>query len=71
MKAWEFEIVAIRQTNAPTSGHKDSWYRYTIANQLSEITGTRRGSRDEVMAFVKASLQRLNNRDKVTTYSKN
>lgn len=70
MATWEFEIVAIQKTGAPVSELKGNWYQYTIANRITEITGTRRGSRDEVISFVKSSLQRLNARHKAVTFSK-
>lgn len=70
MSTLEFEIVTLRQTHPPTPDHKGSWYQYTIANRISEITGTRCGTKDEVMAFVKASLHRLNNRHKSASFTK-
>ncbi len=68
--SWKFELVTVRQTSPPIPDDKNSWYQYTIANQTSEITGTRRGSRHEVEAFITASLHRLNNRHKAATFSK-
>ena len=70
MAMWEFEIVDIQKTKPPVSELKGNWYQYTIANRITEITGTRRGSRDEVISFVKSSLQRLNTRHKAVTFSK-
>lgn len=70
MRTWEFEIVTLKQAKPPVQEYQGSWYQYTIANHITEITGTRRGSRDEVMAFVKTSLQRLNTRHKAALFSK-
>lgn len=70
MDTWEFEIITLRQSSPPVPGHKGSWYRYTIANHITEITGTRRGSREEVMDFVKSSLQRLNTRNRTVDFGK-
>jgi hypothetical protein len=68
MGNWEFEIVAMQKTNPPLPGHKGSWYRYTIANRITEITGTRRGTRAEVFAFLNSSLQRLNARHRTVSF---
>ena len=59
---WKFDIIGIEKAAAPTTQTDGHWYRYTIANRITEITGTRRGSRDEVARFVQASVERLNNR---------
>lgn len=67
---WEFEIVNVEKTRPPTGNGKGHWYQYTIANRITEITGMRRGSKDEVMNFVKSSVQRLNNRHKAVSFSK-
>ncbi len=70
MGSWEFEIVTIQQIKPPLPEYRGRWYQYTIANHITEITGTRRGSMDEVMAFVQTSLQRLNRRHTVCTFCK-
>lgn len=59
---WNFELVTIRKTQPPTSSAGGSWYHYTIANQITTVSGCRRGSRAEVMNFIKSTIQRLNNR---------
>ena len=59
---WKFDIVGIEKTSPPVEQGSGHWYRYTIANHITEITGTRRGSREEVARFVQASVERLNNR---------
>lgn len=66
---WEFEIVVIEKT-APPQQQPGNWYRYTIANRITEISGLRRGSRDEVAQFVCSSVQRLNTRHKAPTFSR-
>ncbi len=65
---WEFEIVAIEQT-APPVPQRGDWYRYTIANRITEISGTRCGSREEVDRFVRSSVQRLNSRHLAPSFS--
>lgn len=67
---WEFEIVNVQKTKPPASAPKGHWYHYTIANRITEISGMRRGSKEEVMNFVKSSIQRLNNRHKSPAFSK-
>lgn len=59
---WDFEVVTVAKTTSPYNDRKGNWYRYTIANRVTEITGTRCGNRDEVLHFVNSSIQRLNNR---------
>ena len=67
---WEFEIVTIEKAAPPTASPADPWYRYTIANRITEISGVRRGSRDEVAQFVSHSVQRLNARHKLPSFSR-
>jgi hypothetical protein len=59
---WDFEVVSVAKTRPPKSGHQGNWYRYTIANRITEITGTRRGSKEEVLSFAHRSIERLNSR---------
>lgn len=66
---WKFEIVNVERTQAPLADQRGNWYRYTIANHVTEITGTRCGNRNEVMNFVKMSIQRLNNRHRAASFS--
>lgn len=67
---WQFEVVNFEKTQAPMPGNSGNWYQYTIANNITEITGIRRGSRAEVLNFVKSSIERLNTRHKTSTFSK-
>lgn len=67
---WKFELVTIEKTRAPDSDRNAPWYRYTIANRITEISGMRRGSKAEVADFVKASIQRLNNRHRAAAFGK-
>lgn len=66
---WQFEVVAVEKTQPPVPDNRGNWYQYTIANHITEITGVRRGSRTEVMSFVKSSIERLNSRHKAATFS--
>lgn len=59
---WNFELVTIRKTPPPESNEQGSWYHYTIANQITSVNGYRRGSKAEVLNFIKSSIQRLNTR---------
>jgi len=67
---WKFEVVAVEKTRPPMPGNKGNWYQYTIANDITEIKGVRRGSRTEVMNFVKSSIDRLNTRHLAPAFSK-
>lgn len=67
---WEFELVQLEKSQAAERKRGENWYRYTIANRITEINGTRRGSRAEVLSFVYSALQRLNNRHKTTSFTK-
>lgn len=59
---WEFEVVSVAKARPPVNDRQGHWYRYTIANRITEITGTRRGSKEEVLSFVHSSIERLNSR---------
>ena len=67
---WEFEIVAIEKTRPPVVNQPGNWYRYTIANRITEITGMRCGTKTEVDQFVRSSVQRLNTRHKSPSFSR-
>jgi hypothetical protein len=66
---WDFEVVNVSKAQPPVSDRKGKWYRYTIANRVTEITGTRRGTKEEVQSFVSNSIQRLNNRHNGPSFS--
>lgn len=70
MRTWEFEIVAIQKIKPSIPKYKGSWYQYTIVNRITEITGTLRGSREELFTFLKSSLHRLKTREKAISFSK-
>lgn len=55
-----FEIVDISEADSGDANER--WYRYEIANTITRVSGRRRGSREEVTAFVQACIQRLNSR---------
>ena len=57
---WDFELVTIKKAQPPTAQEKGCWYHYTIANQITSVSGHRRGSRAEVKQFVDSCIQRLN-----------
>ena len=67
---WEFEVVTIEKAQAPVANQAGNWYRYTIANRITEISGMRCGTKDEVAQFVRYSVQRLNTRHKASSYSR-
>jgi len=59
---WEYELVVMERAAPPTVEEKGSWYRYTIANRITSVSGQRRGSKAEVTQFVTSTIQRLNTR---------
>lgn len=59
---WDFELVTIEKAPPPLAEAQGSWYRYTIANRITSVSGQRRGSKAEVAQFVNATIQRLNTR---------
>lgn len=59
---WEFELVTIEKAPPPVAEAQGSWYRYTIANRITSVSGQRRGSKAEVTQFVNYTIQRLNTR---------
>ena len=59
---WDFELVTLEKTQPPVNGDTGSWYRYVIANKITEVSGHRRGSKREVTEFVVSNIKRLNAR---------
>ncbi len=59
---WDFELVSMEKTRPPLGDEKGNWYQYTIANQITMVSGCRRGSKAEVSKFVELTLKRLNAR---------
>lgn len=59
---WDFELVTLEKTTPPAAQKGGNWYRYIIANRITSVSGTRRGSHREVSQFVRGCIQRLNSR---------
>ena len=59
---WDFELVTLEKTQPPVNGDTGSWYRYVIANKITEVSGQRRGTRREVTDFIDSNIKRLNAR---------
>lgn len=57
---WNFEIITISESDNESAGEK--WFHYEIGNHITRVSGRRRGTREEVTAFVEASVRRLNTR---------
>lgn len=57
-----FKVAAVERIQAPSGSGDDPWYRYVVANQVTTITGQRRGSKEAVMEHAKSFVERLNSR---------
>jgi hypothetical protein len=59
----DFSIVSIRKSNPPQEFMDDDvWHQYIIANEITTISGVRKGSIKEVTSYVQNCVQRLNMR---------
>jgi hypothetical protein len=54
-----YEIVSVEKAQGPDGGRGDDWYRYVINSPGSPITGFRRGTRKEVMQYVREYAEKL------------
>jgi hypothetical protein len=54
-----YEIVSVEKAQGPDGGRGDDWYRYVINSPGSPITGFRRGTRKEVMQYVRDYAEKL------------
>lgn len=59
---WDFQLIALEERVTPWGEDSAGWYYYSIANRISSVTGYRRGTKSEVMEFVHATVERLNQR---------
>lgn len=59
---WDFRVNRIKASVPPSPDSAGTWYEYEIANHITTITGTRKGSKREVQDYVRYCVNRLNNR---------
>lgn len=57
-----FKVTSVEKTGAPDGGQGQDWYRYILENNRSTITGQRRGSRKDVLAYATQYAEQLNAR---------
>ena len=62
---WNFTVISINKTEPPEAGSKESWYQYSIANEITTITGKRKGKKSDVTSYIEECIERLNMRHKV------
>ena len=61
----DFSIITIRKVAAPVKQEGgDVWHQYVIGNEITTITGTRKGGIKEVTGYVNSCVERLNLRFK-------
>ena len=57
-----FKVSSVEKINAPDGGREQDWYRYILDSGRSTITGQRRGSRKDVLAYATQCTEQLNAR---------
>lgn len=57
-----FKVARVEKTAAPNGGQGQDWYRYVLESGRSTITGKRRGSRKDVLAYATRCTEQLNAR---------
>jgi RNA recognition motif-containing protein len=55
-----YEVVSVEKAVMPAGTEGDDWYRYVLSSGRSRITGFRRGSRGEVMAYASQCVEEFN-----------
>ena len=58
----EYFIVKIEKADLPSLSSSDDCYRYVVANTVSEVTGYRQGSKEEVNDYCSILVEDLNQR---------
>lgn len=57
-----FVLERVEKTSMPDSGDGQSWYRYVLRNGRSTITGQRKGTLKDVVAYAKRCAEQINTR---------
>lgn len=68
-----YHVVSIEKTeDIPHSdAHEGNWYRYTITNGVSTISGCRSGKLGEVREYLNDVIQRMNSGYNIKSSTKN
>ena len=59
-KHLEYTVRTLEKADLPSSDPGNVFYRYVIANTVSEVTGYRQGTKREVMAYCSTLIDDLN-----------
>lgn len=57
-----FKVASVDKISAPDGGEGQDWYRYVLDSGRSMISGQRRGSRKDVLAYAAQCVEQLNTR---------
>ena len=57
-----FKVARVEKIDAPGGSKDQNWYRYVLESGRSTITGQRRGSRKDVLAYATQCTEQLNTR---------
>ncbi len=58
----EYAIVKIEKAELPSLSSSGNCYRYVVANTVSEVTGYRQGTKEEVIDYCDILIEDLNQR---------
>jgi len=58
----EYVIVKIEKAELPSLSYGGNCYRYVVANSVSEVTGYRQGTKEEVVDYCGILIEDLNQR---------
>ena len=58
----EYVIVTIEKAELPSLSSTGNCYRYVVANTVSEVTGYRQGTKEEVIDYCGCLVEDLNQR---------
>ena len=58
----EYAVVTIEKAELPSLSSSGSCYRYVVANTVSEVTGYRQGTKEEVIDYCGILIEDLNQR---------
>jgi len=57
-----FKVACVEKIDAPDGGEGHDWYRYVLESGRSTVTGQRRGSRKDVLAYATQCTEQMNAR---------
>ncbi len=57
-----FKVACVEKIDAPDGSEGQDWYRYVLESGRSTVTGQRRGSRKDVLAYATQCTEQMNAR---------